>query len=183
MLNQTWLVSFPFVSLSFPFLSIYAPFISFSFHVCSFHFLFFPFISLSFPFVSLSCPFISFYFPFISFLSFNLLSFPFISNSNQDFLGFFWILHLIKGGVYCLEADISSANSSLPSRLSHRAPRRCPFDVTGPHEELWWDLAKAFILPVPSTVSELEPHKQRICTLDLLDLFGRRVGGVKATCA
>ncbi|CAK9097292.1 Uncharacterized protein SCF082_LOCUS45642, partial [Durusdinium trenchii] len=30
--------------------------------------------------------------------------------------------------------------------------------------ELWWDLAKAFILPVPSTVSELEPHKQRICT-------------------
>ena len=30
-------------------------------------------------------------------------------------------------------------------------------------QELWWDLAKAFIVPVPLTVSELEPHKQRIC--------------------
>ena len=35
---------------------------------------------------------------------------------------------------------------------SHRRP-----------EELWWDLAKAFVVPVPLTVSELEPHKQRIC--------------------
>lgn len=30
-------------------------------------------------------------------------------------------------------------------------------------QELWWDLAKAFVVPVPLTVSELEPHKQRIC--------------------
>lgn len=29
-------------------------------------------------------------------------------------------------------------------------------------QELWWDLAKAFVVPVPSTVSELEPYKQRI---------------------
>jgi hypothetical protein len=30
-------------------------------------------------------------------------------------------------------------------------------------QELWWDLAKAFVVPVPLTGSELEPHKQRIC--------------------
>jgi len=30
-------------------------------------------------------------------------------------------------------------------------------------QELWWDIAKAFVVPVPSTVSELEPHKHRIC--------------------
>ena len=45
-------------------------------------------------------------FPFLSFLflSFNLLSIPFISNSNQDFLGFFWKSHYLgptlhQGGV------------------------------------------------------------------------------------
>ena len=32
-------------------------------------------------------------------------------------------------------------------------------------QELWWDIAKAFVVPVPSTVSELEPHKHRICVL------------------
>ena len=34
-------------------------------------------------------------------------------------------------------------------------------------QELWWDIAKAFVVPVPSTVSELEPHKHRICVLDV----------------
>ena len=105
---------FPFVSLSFPFLSIYFPFISFSFLSFSFHF---PFISFCFPFISFYFHFISFCFPFISFLSFNLLSFPFISNSNQDFLGFFWISHYLGpaldqgGGVYCLEVDITCTGS------------------------------------------------------------------------
>ena len=48
-----------------------------SFH-CPFDFLSFPFIVLS-----MSFPFLSFLF-----LSFNLLSSPFMPNSNQDFLGF-----------------------------------------------------------------------------------------------
>ena len=114
---------FPFVSLSFPFLSIYFPFISFSFLSFSFHF---PFISFCFPFISFYFHFISFCFPFISFLSFNLLSFPFISNSNQDFLGFFWISHylgpaldqggglLFRGGhyVYRVTAILCSAGGA-----------------------------------------------------------------------
>ena len=61
-------MSFPFLSLSFQF-----PFIV---------------LSISFPFIVLSMSF-----PFLSFLF--LLSFHFISNSNQDFLGFFWKSHYL----------------------------------------------------------------------------------------
>ncbi|CAE7805347.1 unnamed protein product [Symbiodinium sp. CCMP2456] len=31
-------------------------------------------------------------------------------------------------------------------------------------QELWWDLAKTFVAPIPSTVAELEPIKQRMRT-------------------
>ncbi|CAJ1350054.1 unnamed protein product [Effrenium voratum] len=31
-------------------------------------------------------------------------------------------------------------------------------------QELWWDLAKTFVVPVPVTTAELEPVRQRICS-------------------
>ena len=131
-LNNAWFVLFvvsfiiPFIvlSLSFPFLSLSFPFLSWS---LSFHvpfnvvFLSFHFIFISFPFIVRS---MSFRFLSLLFLSFDFRSFPFMSNSNQNFLGYFWISRylgpaldqggvLFRGGHYIMAYRPRQPNYSL----------------------------------------------------------------------
>ena len=48
----------------------------------------------------------------------------------------------------------------------HGNQRQSTHVLAGMHarsiQELWWDLAKTFVAPIPSTVAELEPIKQRM---------------------